>query len=244
MNGWVKLHRSTQDHWIWQDNRYFKWWVTILLNVNHQANKFPVGNEVHTCNPGQSFRTLEQWAQLFGTNKKGTVNFMNLLENDAMITREILGKGNRRKTLLSVVNWEKYQRIGTESGTGSGTENGTENGTESDPLTRMNKKEKNENNDENVFLTDFEKKIQPVFIRWIKYNKQQFRTTLAPITQREQLQHLNELSAGDTTVATQIVRQAIHGTHKHFISLQKCKRNGSEIKELAGAAQHAADTIK
>ena len=39
MKGWIKLHRKIQDHWVWQDDRYLRYWLTILLNVNHESKK-------------------------------------------------------------------------------------------------------------------------------------------------------------------------------------------------------------
>ncbi len=56
MKGWISIYRDIQDHWIWQDPKYFKWWVTILLNVNHEAKQFPIGTKMFVCNPGQSFQ--------------------------------------------------------------------------------------------------------------------------------------------------------------------------------------------
>lgn len=115
MEGWVKVYRSIQEHWIWQDEKYLKWWLCILLNVNHDERKFPVGSEMHTCKPGQSFRSIEQWTDLFSCSKKTTLKFFLLLENDGMISRQILGSGNRRKHLLSVINWAEYQQTETEN---------------------------------------------------------------------------------------------------------------------------------
>ncbi|MCE5175832.1 MAG: hypothetical protein ABFC90_07315 [Bacteroidales bacterium] len=113
-SGWISIHRAIQEHWVWQNEKYLKWWFSILLNVNYEAKKFPVGTEMFTCNPGQSFRSIEQWTDLFSCSKKTTIKFFNLLLKDEMILTEIVGKGNRRKHLLTVVNWEKYQTTETE----------------------------------------------------------------------------------------------------------------------------------
>jgi len=109
MTGWIRLYRDIQKHWIWQDDRYLRWWIIILLNVNYKATKFPVNFELHTCNPGQSFKSIENWSKLLGCSKKTTIRFLNLLESDRMISRKTIGKGNRRKHLLTVQNWKKYQ---------------------------------------------------------------------------------------------------------------------------------------
>jgi hypothetical protein len=113
--GWIKLHRSITDHWIWQDKKYFRWWITVLLSVNHKTVKFPVGDKVYVCNPGESFLSIKQWSILFGCSKRTALKFITLLESDKMVTRTIIGKGNRRKHLLTVSNWTKYQQTGTEN---------------------------------------------------------------------------------------------------------------------------------
>jgi hypothetical protein len=144
MKGYVGIFRSITDHWVWRDDKMFKRWMTILLYVNHAPVKFNAGNELHTCPAGSSFRSLEEWGRLFGTNKRNVKKFFDLLQTDVMISCKILGKGNRRKHLLTVVNWDKYQKMGT----GLGTESGTESGTEKVPLTKMKNNEKMINNKE------------------------------------------------------------------------------------------------
>lgn len=112
--GWIRLLRKIQDHWIWQDEKKLKWWISILLNVNHASQKFAVGDELFLCESGQSFRSIEQWTAMFSCSKKTTIKFFELLKKDGMISCEIVGNGNRRKHLLTVINWEEYQSKETE----------------------------------------------------------------------------------------------------------------------------------
>lgn len=145
MEGWIKLHRKIQEHWIWQDDKYFKWWNTILLNVNHDESKFPVDGELMTCFPGQSFRSIQSWTDLFGCSKKTTISFLKLLKKDAMISTEIVGNGNRRKHLLTVVNWKDYQIEETENY----TEKEPKTTPKRNPKVTSNKNDKNVKNDKN-----------------------------------------------------------------------------------------------
>lgn len=135
MPGWIKIERDIQEHWIWQDEKYFRWWMTILLTVNYEAKKFPVNGEIFICNPGESFRSIDGWRKLFGCSKPTVLKFFKMLESDKMITTKTVGKGNRRKHLLSVVNWSKYQHAETE--------NFTENKPETLPKVNHNKNNKN-----------------------------------------------------------------------------------------------------
>lgn len=117
MTGWIKIHRDIREHWVWQDATYFKWWATILLSVNHEDKKFPVGTELMTCKAGESFRSIDHWTDLFSCSKKTTIRFFRLLEKDGMIKTKTVGSGNRRKHLLTVVNWKEYQQTETEEST-------------------------------------------------------------------------------------------------------------------------------
>ncbi|WP_340112970.1 hypothetical protein [Maribellus mangrovi] len=111
LKGYIKLQRTIQESWIWNDYR-FKWWLIILLNVNHAQTKVSVANIIYDCRPGQSFRSIENWATLMGCAKSTVDKFFDLLQRDDMIKRETIGKGKRRKHLLTVVNWTKYQAKG------------------------------------------------------------------------------------------------------------------------------------
>lgn len=153
MKGWISLYRTIQNHWIWQDDQYLRWWLTILLNVNHEPKKFPVNGELFVCQPGQSFMSIQQWTDLFHCSKKTTIKFFELLKKDIMIQTEIVGKGNRRKHLLSVVNWAKYQ--GKE--TGKYTETVPECSVNGNPNVPPNKN--NKNNKNNILLSKIDESI-------------------------------------------------------------------------------------
>lgn len=105
MQGWIKLHRKIEDHWIWDDPVKFKWWIQILLTVNHADSKVNIGMMMFECKKGQSIRSLSGWAKKFQTSKDTTRNFLRLLENDGMITHENLKKTTR----LTVCNYDIYQ---------------------------------------------------------------------------------------------------------------------------------------
>ena len=111
MDGWIIIHRKIQNHWVWDNERYLKWWLTILLNVNHEEVEFNSFGEVYTCKQGESFRSIEQWTLLFKCSKPTTVRFFKLLEDDGMIECKTIGTGNRRKNLLTVKNWAEYQKL-------------------------------------------------------------------------------------------------------------------------------------
>ncbi len=153
-----------------------------------------------------------------------------------MVTRKTIGKGNRRKHLLTVVNWEKYQRNGTEKAPETAPERAPEN----DPLTRKIKNDKNDKNEKNVFLS--EKNFSDLFTDWKDHFESRAKTELTPVILKHQSAALFTKSNGDLNTAAAIIRQAIETGNKTFITLQKINSHGQTAK-LATADEHANDVI-
>lgn len=107
MQGWISLHRSIQNHWIWKAPVKLKWWLDILLTVNHADTKVNVGNKLFDCKRGQSVMSLQSWASRWGVSKDVVRNFFNLLQKDGMIDTENLTKTTR----ITVCNYEDYQDV-------------------------------------------------------------------------------------------------------------------------------------
>jgi len=101
--GWIKLHRSIQDHWIWQDPLKLKWWLDIIMEVNHADNKVNLGLKIIECKRGQSVISLSGWAKRWGVSKSMVRNFFNLLENDGMITQENVTKSTRILSVIMII---------------------------------------------------------------------------------------------------------------------------------------------
>lgn len=105
MSGWISIQRKIREHWIWQDPVKLKWWLDILLTVNHTSSKVNIGMQLFDCEKGQSIMSLQSWAEKWGVSKDTTRNFFVLLEKDGMISTENLKKTTR----LTVCNYETYQ---------------------------------------------------------------------------------------------------------------------------------------
>ncbi|MCP4103841.1 MAG: hypothetical protein GY750_20850 [Lentisphaerae bacterium] len=87
---------------------YFKAWVTILMEVNHEKKGFVFNGTPVICDRGQSAYSLNNWSKMFG--KGWTVQkvrtFFKHLANDGMI---IVEEVKRITTKLSVCNYDTYQ---------------------------------------------------------------------------------------------------------------------------------------
>ena len=104
--GWISIHRKLRQHWLWQDPVKLKWWLDILLSVNHTEAKVNLGYELFDCKKGQSLKSLKRWGDEWGVSKDTARNFLKLLEKDKMITLENVGKSTR----LTVCKYDSYQQ--------------------------------------------------------------------------------------------------------------------------------------
>ena len=142
MEGWIKVYRKIQDHWIWKDPEYLKAWLTILFTVNHEEIKVLIHGDLIVCGRGQSVNSLQSWVKIFG--KKWTVQkvrtFLNLLKSDAMINTE----GLRKTTRITVCNYDSYQISQQTDNTQT-----TDSQQAANKQVTTNKNDKNEKNDKN-----------------------------------------------------------------------------------------------
>ncbi|MCM3701876.1 Replication protein O [Paenibacillus macerans] len=142
MDGWIKLHRKIQDHWIYQEKRKFsryEAWLDMIMMANHKNNKFLHGNELVEVERGQfitsELKLMERWD--WGKNKLRL--FLDLLEKDGMIIK----KTDRKRTAITICNYGLYHDSESENGPQPDHER-----TNRGPSADTNKNEKNDKNDE------------------------------------------------------------------------------------------------
>lgn len=104
---WITLHRKIKDHWIYSDAEKLKAWITILIEVNHSPQKILIKNEVVEVGRGESAKSLDTWAKLFGKgwNRSKVRRFINVLKTDTMVVTI----PTHNTTHLRVCNYDTYQ---------------------------------------------------------------------------------------------------------------------------------------
>jgi len=168
--GWISLHRSIQDHWLWNDKPFDKAraWIDILLTANHQGNKFLLGNELVEVERGSFITSELKLMEKWGWSKTKVRNFLELLEKDNMLFK----KSDRKKTTLTIVNYSVYQETGNHEKT---TKEPLEDRkkTTKEPIEDTNNNVNNENNDnnDNIFVSDSnEYRLADYLRKWILRN--------------------------------------------------------------------------
>ena len=108
MTGWISLHRSIEDHWLWETDRAFtrlEAWIDILLMVNHKERKIMIGNDLITVKRGQKITSIRKLCERWSWSNSKVKKFLELLERDEML----IVKSDTKKTVITVVNYDFYQ---------------------------------------------------------------------------------------------------------------------------------------
>lgn len=124
LDGWIKLHRCIYDHWIWKEPVKLKWWLDLILMVNHKEKKVLINNELIVIERG-SYHTSElKLAERWDVDRKTVRKFLELLEKDEMIKVE---KSRKLGTTIKVCNYESYQKNAEICSLDNRVDNGKDN---------------------------------------------------------------------------------------------------------------------
>lgn len=108
MSGWIKIHRSITNHWLYTEKRVFsrfEAWNDILLTVNYTDAKTIIKGSLYEVKRGQSILSLESWSKRWNWDKSKVRRFLNTLQLDNMVVI----KSDTVTTQLTVCNYDSYQ---------------------------------------------------------------------------------------------------------------------------------------
>lgn len=109
--GWVKLHRKLLDNCISDKPEYFSLWVHLLLLANHQESTFIWNNKKQIIKAGQFLTGLKVLAKKTGIAQGTVYRILKYLENE----KQIETQKTTKYTIISIVNWNKYQGNETQN---------------------------------------------------------------------------------------------------------------------------------
>ncbi|MEY2868251.1 MAG: hypothetical protein RIR01_675 [Bacteroidota bacterium] len=108
MSGWIKIHRSITNHWLYSEKRVYsklEAWYDMLIAVNYSDSKTLIKGKLYEVKRGQSIMSLDSWAKRWNWDKSKVRRFLNTLQNDNMIEL----KSDTITTRLTICNYESYQ---------------------------------------------------------------------------------------------------------------------------------------
>lgn len=155
--GYVSIHRSLQEHWLWNEKPFDKKsaWIDLLLMVNYKDNKIMFDNELIEIRRGERITSIKKLCDRWGWSNTKVRNFLKVLEKDNMISLKI---APQKATVISIVNYNKFQDTNTTKNTTETSQKHYRNTTETSQK-HINNKENKENNNNNKYPESVQRKF-------------------------------------------------------------------------------------
>ena len=103
---WIKIHRSVMEHWLWQDAERLKWWLDLLFMAAWEDKQTLHDSHLFTLKRGQIIASANNLAKRWKRSKHTIINYLRMLEDEEMITREVL---HRQTPIITICNYDSYQ---------------------------------------------------------------------------------------------------------------------------------------
>jgi hypothetical protein len=152
-NGYIKLHRKLLDNPIMEKPELLQLFIYCLLRANHKPERLIFNGVEMVVNAGQFITGRDALSLSLGQNSRTLYDRLKVLEKLKIINI----KSNNRFSLITIVNYEFYQKDERESNSKSNNKPTT-----NQQQTNTNKNDKNDKNDkkykECVYLSEVEYK--------------------------------------------------------------------------------------
>ena len=106
VDGWIKLSRDITKHWVFKNAEYFKWWFELIAMAAWRDHKVMHDTHLITLKRGQTISSVATLSRLWGRSAPTIIRFLKLLENEGMITREVL---YRQTPIITICKYATYQ---------------------------------------------------------------------------------------------------------------------------------------
>ena len=109
MSGWIKLHRSLRDHFLFDFNEPDKAlaWIDLLMSASFSDHKVHIKGRVLDVKRGQFCVSQVTLQKRWGMSQNKVKRFLNLLKTEGMVDVQT----NDATTIITICNYEDYQDI-------------------------------------------------------------------------------------------------------------------------------------
>ena len=189
MEGWIKLYRKMQEHWLWNEKRKFskfEAWIDILFRANHKDSEIIINWDKVEAKKGSFITSEVKLAKKWKWDRSTVRRFLTMLEEEKMISK----KSTTNYTMISVEKWELYQNVQQQNQQQDNSETTT-----GQHQNNTNKNEKNIKNDKNiskdkeVYIPPSEEKTLSASVKASKHKYGEYQNVLL---KDEELQKLKE----------------------------------------------------
>lgn len=138
-NGWIKLHRQFRESPYYRIGAAVQTWVECLLRASHEQRTVFLKRERVVLEQGQFVMGRDEFGHSIGISGSTAWYWLLQFESDGMIDIKKTTKGS----VVTVKNWNDYQKIDSESDNGRTADEQQKN---------TNKKDKNVKNEKNTYV--------------------------------------------------------------------------------------------
>lgn len=103
--GWIKVYRVLQKHWIWERPDYLKAWLYLLLKANHEDKAITLHGKTVVCKTGSVNISIKRMALDLDWSWQTCKRFLENCQADGMIRMRSSNGG----TVIDIVHYSKYQ---------------------------------------------------------------------------------------------------------------------------------------
>lgn len=103
--GWVSIYRKILENPISSKPDYLSVWIHLLLMANHSETHFIWNNKKQVIFPGQLLTGRKKLSKITGVAESQIYKILNYLELEHQIEQQKTTKF----TIITIVNWDKYQ---------------------------------------------------------------------------------------------------------------------------------------
>lgn len=115
--GWITLHRSLCEHWVWDcEFSTGQAWVDLLLKACHSQNKLMIKGQLVTLDRGQQARSEVTLSREWKWSRNKVRRFLKNLEKDGMIEQ----KATHLTSVITICNYSDFQSKHTADDTAKG----------------------------------------------------------------------------------------------------------------------------
>jgi len=112
VEGWISLHRQVMENEFYFSEKFTKAqaWIDLLLLANHKPTTIFIRGIEIKMNPGDLCYSQLSLAKRWKWNFKTVKKFLDILRKRDMINYS----GGKLTTVISIINWSKYQFYGEQ----------------------------------------------------------------------------------------------------------------------------------
>lgn len=110
--GWIKVHRTILEHWIFDNADHSRAWMLLILHANWEPKRRMFNGKIITVQPGELLGSIAYFADITRLSHKQWRHLQELLIAEQMITVESTWRGAK----LTICNYTTYQESGQAKG--------------------------------------------------------------------------------------------------------------------------------